>query len=639
MVQNRLRGIVAYMGTGHGFKSPAVAIQKALEERGIEVECVDLFQEIGELSMDNMVKKGWEFYLHQPWSFRLTFALADTPLVHLAQSWSSGRVKKSLYTYLRDKQPDFIISTHFVTTAAVAKVLKKHPMPIAFFGYNSDVILSHQAYIAKSVYRYYVATEKGREHMVEQGMADEKVSLTSFPLDSKFRKQFGTVAEERAKLGLEDKFTILLTFGGLGIGSYNLIEKLAQSGMDIQVVTICGRNEKMVRDLQALKAKYPRFSLNIQGFVANMQDFLYTCDISAGKSGLNMVFESMYMKKPFLVLMAMANERFAARFVVENGFGWYPKGGPEEMLAVIRRAYEDPSFTKPIHETLLQQPYRYETGETAALIEQDTEQYKAELLASRPALFFDLAGTLCDIPIGNIWEEINLSGIRAVLKDLEVGTDMSEQEFESLCRDFVDRKAVLRKEAKTSLREFDIRTQIRDFLLAKADSLPEAADVSRRLPLSSPDWSRIESIFVKPELDITVPFEGAREVLQELAKGYDLYLLSNNASTNLVYEIADKLGIRELFRKIYVSADIGYRKPDMRFLMAVLKDTRLKARDAVMIGDRLAQDTWMANEADMPSVFCAMVDHADNRGAEHTSYTAMISKLTELESLFPRRQR
>ena len=104
-----------------------------------------------------------------------------------------------------------------------------------------------------------------------------------------------------------------------------------------------------------------------------------------------------------------------------------------------------------------------------------------------------------------------------------------------------------------------------------------------------------------------------------------------------VTKILDKIGIRDCFKQVFVSAELGVRKPDGRFLDWVLDSTGVDPGQAVIIGDRLTQDIRMANESDMASVYCSMVEHDDNTGAEDTPYTAVVGSLNKLLQVFPRR--
>jgi putative hydrolase of the HAD superfamily len=140
----------------------------------------------------------------------------------------------------------------------------------------------------------------------------------------------------------------------------------------------------------------------------------------------------------------------------------------------------------------------------------------------------------------------------------------------------------------------------------------------------------LEMLFVSTELEIAVKFPDAPKMLEELKKDYDLYLLSNNVSDILVRQITEKCGINGFFKEVFVSSDIAYRKPHRIFINEVISRTGLLPQDCIMIGDRLSQDIIMANDTGMQSVFAAMVDHEDNHGMYHISYTWYIETLAEL---------
>jgi len=156
------------------------------------------------------------------------------------------------------------------------------------------------------------------------------------------------------------------------------------------------------------------------------------------------------------------------------------------------------------------------------------------------AVCFDLAGTLCDIPIGGQWEAINAAGITSVLGRLGI----SGQQSDELTDQFIDEKKRLRKEAKTSLREYEIRGQLRDFLGHHGIAIDN---------LDAAVWNELEFLFIRPELDITVRFDDTKAILEYLKKKYPLYLLSNNVSRMLVEKILAKLGLSEYFDAVYVS--------------------------------------------------------------------------------------
>ena len=366
-IKKDMRTIIFYCGSGQGFKSPADAIARELEARGVQAETVDMFQAAGMSGWDGFFKNNWRFLLKHPWLFLSIYGLTNSFLVDILYPLMLPSFRKKFAAYMADKDLDFIVSTNFATTWLLARYEPIVANRLPLFGYNSDVLLSHRAYIQNRVKAYFISTELGKKLMVDDGMRPELVHITGFPIDPKFKQPKASQAETRRELGLEDIFTLLVTFGGEGIGDIRLIEMIAERSLDIQVVTVCGRNEALKTRLEALKSRYPRLRLVIVGFTTRLQDYLHACDISAGKSGLNTAFESIYMKKPFLVLMAMANERHCARFVAEHNYGYIAKG-PRDAYTFLEAAMKGSERFLSIKKALDTPPCRFDIADMADLM-------------------------------------------------------------------------------------------------------------------------------------------------------------------------------------------------------------------------------------------------------------------------------
>lgn len=77
----------------------------------------------------------------------------------------------------------------------------------------------------------------------------------------------------------------------------------------------------------------------------------------------------------------------------------------------------------------------------------------------------------------------------------------------------------------------------------------------------------------------------AKEALEILRqKGYRLWLLSNAQRAFTAYELRH-LGLGDQFDGIYISSDYGCRKPDSRFLGALMQEQGLIAENCLMIGN------------------------------------------------------
>lgn len=96
---------------------------------------------------------------------------------------------------------------------------------------------------------------------------------------------------------------------------------------------------------------------------------------------------------------------------------------------------------------------------------------------------------------------------------------------------------------------------------------------------------------------------GAKEMLENLqAKGYRLFAASNSIG-NLQRNRLEKAGILKYFEDTYISMDIGYDKPDIRFYQEALRRCGLQAKEVLMIGDSMTTDVIGAQKAGMDALF------------------------------------
>jgi UDP-N-acetylglucosamine:LPS N-acetylglucosamine transferase len=155
-----------------------------------------------------------------------------------------------------------------------------------------------------------------------------------------------TKAEARARLGLEDRFTCLMSSGGEGVERNQLALVRALLGSDVspQVVVIAGRNEALRRELKALGTR----GLRIEGFVEDMAAYLAASDVFVGKAGPASVYEALVVGRPTLVTgYAGLNEVGVARFIEGRGLGRYVKS-PGALVDEVGRYASDPALLEGV---------------------------------------------------------------------------------------------------------------------------------------------------------------------------------------------------------------------------------------------------------------------------------------------------
>lgn len=103
---------------------------------------------------------------------------------------------------------------------------------------------------------------------------------------------------------------------------------------------------------------------------------------------------------------------------------------------------------------------------------------------------------------------------------------------------------------------------------------------------ASETWNVYESVLSQGHFFI----DGAPELLKELYKKYELYLVSNGTASVQKGRL-ESANIEKYFKGIFISQNIGFNKPDKRFFDAVTK--QIDGFDpslAVIIGDSLTSD-------------------------------------------------
>lgn len=93
--------------------------------------------------------------------------------------------------------------------------------------------------------------------------------------------------------------------------------------------------------------------------------------------------------------------------------------------------------------------------------------------------------------------------------------------------------------------------------------------------------------------------------------GCKLGMISNAGDAHDAHTLVDNAGLRPHFGKIWISAEVGLRKPHARMFELALDYFQVRPKDAVMVGDSLAEDIlgainmgiasiWITRRADTP---------------------------------------
>ncbi|NLK06905.1 MAG: UDP-N-acetylglucosamine--LPS N-acetylglucosamine transferase [Spirochaetales bacterium] len=363
-------GAMLYVNAGKGHYVPAKAAYDALLRTG-HTGCVeDMFAVLNSPFWQWFCRAEWRFLLRHPQLERVfhttqdtrfsAFLLSNLPLIL--------PVRKAFVSWYETTKPDFILCTNFLGGVIITAIAKKEKLKAPIFVYAADVFNNPSAGFNRNIDRIFVPSLIGQENLYRQGYRKEQVVFAPFPLQSSVQTMERLSKQEARKiLNLEERFTLLLNFGGEGIGSTALVEELGKRGMNWQIVVVGTLREQTKTRLASLANQYPQLRIESPGFVTNIGTYMCACDVQAGKAGANALMESMALKRPFMISELLHAARDTARFFARYQVGWVVRNH-RKQADILQGFAESEAQRKAMEERLAKLPISFDSDQFITLL-------------------------------------------------------------------------------------------------------------------------------------------------------------------------------------------------------------------------------------------------------------------------------
>jgi processive 1,2-diacylglycerol beta-glucosyltransferase len=363
-------GAMLYVNAGKGHYVPAKAAYDALLRTG-HTGCVeDMFAVLNSPFWQWFCRAEWRFLLRHPQLERVfhttqdtrfsAFLLSNLPLIL--------PVRKAFVSWYETTKPDFILCTNFLGGVIITAIAKREKLKAPIFVYTADVFNNPSAGFNRNIDRIFVPSLIGQENLYRQGYRKEQVVFAPFPLQSSVQTMERLSKQEARKiLNLEDRFTLLLNFGGEGIGSTALVEELGKRGLAWQIVVVGALREHMKKRISELAKRYPSLTIESPGFVSNIGVYMCACDVQAGKAGANALMESMALHRPFMISELLHAARDTARFFARYQVGWVVRNHRKQADILQAFAESEPQ-RKAMEERLAKLPISFDSDQFITLL-------------------------------------------------------------------------------------------------------------------------------------------------------------------------------------------------------------------------------------------------------------------------------
>ncbi len=253
------------------------------------------------------------------------------PLVHGLVHLYHGQQVKLLTKFWQESKPELVVSLIPNFNRSLLESMRNADHELGRSDTPLITILTDLAdypphfWIEQQEQYFVCGTERAVEQARGMGHPDSRIFKTSGMI---VRPRFYEPVEvdvprQRERLGLRpDLPTGLVLFGGQGSNRMVSIAKsVDDSGLPVQLIFICGKNQVLQRRLKEMPLRFPRF---LEGFTNEVPYYMKLCDFFIGKPGPGSISEALAMKLPVILernAWTLPQELYNAEWVQEKQLG------------------------------------------------------------------------------------------------------------------------------------------------------------------------------------------------------------------------------------------------------------------------------------------------------------------------------
>jgi 1,2-diacylglycerol 3-beta-galactosyltransferase len=319
--------LIFFSDTGGGHRAAANALRDAFHHAfpgQFEITMVDGFKECAPFPFNHIPDTYFPLTAYTPWLWGALFHSSNTRAsLPVSARVDDMLLRRGCARIIRKLKPDLVISVHPLINRAACNALRALEPRTPFVTVVTDLFDAHGMWFSAPADLVIVPTLGAYERGIRWHFPPDKLRVIGQPISLNFATSVPgeSVNELRARLHLrQDIFTILLVGGGEGMGPLRGIARaLNHSHLQVQLVIIAGRNEKLQKQLRKLSWHIP---VSIQGFVTNMPDWMRASDLVITKAGPGTIMETLAAGKPMILSgFLRGQEEGNVRFVQETGIG------------------------------------------------------------------------------------------------------------------------------------------------------------------------------------------------------------------------------------------------------------------------------------------------------------------------------
>lgn len=327
--------LILYGSYGGGHLSAAKAIYNYISKNytDVTVEMLDCIKYINKYVNILSTKAYTEMAKKAPWAWGRVYKSSEKGPLSKISNNSNKLMARKLNIYLKDFNPDLLISTHPFSSNMCSYLKRKNKLQCKIATIMTDFEI-HNQWLMNNKYTndFFVSNEHMKTKMVKLGINANKIFVTGIPVSERFSCNFN-------KLDIFNEFnlnpllkTVLFFAGGeYGLGknkTEEIFNVLVNNFSNLQVIAIAGRNVEMKENFEKIVSDAGKENnIKVLPFTDKVPELMSISNLVITKPGGLTTSESLISGLPMLIINPLpGQEEQNAEFLENNRIGvWLKK--------------------------------------------------------------------------------------------------------------------------------------------------------------------------------------------------------------------------------------------------------------------------------------------------------------------------
>lgn len=316
--------------TGGGHRAAATAVERQMAETApgeFEITILDPFSVARQRVIAGTAGLYGPITRYARWLWGgLYHATNSRPAVRVLENTVLRSVTGAVADAIERLDPDCVVSFHPLLNHITVRAVRGHTRSIPVITVITDLVDIHASWASPDVDAVVVPSPGGFERCRRAGIPASRCHDFGLAVDRRFTDLPSDPAERaalRRRLGVRpESFAVLVCSGADGSGGIvGNARAIAAMDVDIDLVVICGRNERARSALSALRTRAGR-EVRVLGYVTDMPDWMRASDVVVTKAGPGTIAEALCCGLPLLLVWYLpGQERGNVEWVVDIGAG------------------------------------------------------------------------------------------------------------------------------------------------------------------------------------------------------------------------------------------------------------------------------------------------------------------------------